>query len=319
MELKVTDYAVDDAGVATVRFNRPGRGNSWTGRMNAEYRWIMKRLDDDPAIRVIVVTGAGKQFCVGADFKALDHYAETNEDYAASVSSVDFAKPGHGVRAEYDHDIVWHWGLKKPVIAAINGACAGMAVAIAGFCDFRYAAAGAKITTAAARIGLPAEYGLSWLLPRIVGLTHAVDLLVTGRIVLAEEAYRMGFLNDVFAPEQFQARVAEIARTLASSLSPLATAVTKRQIYAELMSDDVGVSVEDSKRCIEFMMKTADFKEGSRALQDRRPPRFGGLPADVSIPQPGQPPNPSPHGEVPVDLADSAGSPEISRTPGRNQ
>ncbi len=286
MELKVTDYAVNEAGVATVRFNRPGRGNSWTGRMNAEYRWIMTTLDNDPAVRVIVVTGAGNQFCVGADFKALDHYAQTNEDYVASVSANDFSKPGHGVRPEYDHDIVWHWGLKKPVIAAINGACAGMAMAIAGFCDFRYAAAGAKITTAAAKIGLPAEYGLSWLLPRIVGLTHAADLLYTGRIVLAQEAYRMGFLNDVFPPEEFQAKVAEIAKSLALSLSPMAAAVTKRQLYAELMSDDVGASVEDSKRFIEVMMKTPDFKEGSRALQERRAAKFAALPADAAIPAP---------------------------------
>lgn len=289
MELKVTDYTIDEAGVATVRFNRPGRGNSWTGRMNAEYRWIMTELDENPAVRVIVVTGAGDQFCVGADFKALDHYAQTGDDYVASVTSDEFATPGHGVRPEYDHDIVWHWGLRKPVIAAINGACAGMAMAIAGFCDFRYAVAGAKITTAAAKIGLPAEYGLSWLLPRIVGLTHAVDLLFTGRIVRAEEAYRMGFLHDVFAPEEFQARVQEIARSLAGTLSPMAAAITKRQLYAELMSDDVGASVEDSKRFIEFIMKTPDFKEGSRALQDRRPAKFGPLPADTPIPQPRKP------------------------------
>ena len=287
LELKVTDYSVDEDGVATVRFNRPGRGNSWSTRMNAEYRWIMLKLDQDPAVRVIVVTGAGRQFCVGADFKALDHYADSNADYVTSLGTEELARPGHGVRAEYDHDIVWQWGLRKPVICAINGSCAGMGVAIAGFCDFRYAVAGAKITTAAAKVALPAEYGMSWLLPRIIGLTHATDWLMTGRIVLAEEAQRVGFLNDVFAPDEFHARIAQVAKEMSRSLSPVAAAVTKRQIYADLMSDDAGAAVEESKRLIGVLMKTADFKEGSRAIQERRPPRFEPLAAAAPIPQPG--------------------------------
>lgn len=277
MELKVTDYAVDADGVATVRFNRPGRGNSWTARMNAEYRHIMALLDDDPAVKVIVLTGAGRQFCVGADFKALDHYAEEERDYVASVRGEGFATPGHGVRPEYEHELVWHWGLKKPVIAAINGACAGIAVAIAGFCDLRYAAAGAKLTTAAARLGLPAEYGMAWLLPRLMGMTHAADVLLTGRIFLAEEAKAMGFLNDVFAPEAFEARIAEIARSMALTVSPRAALTTKRQLYAELMESDVGACVEDSKRLIGELMRGPDYKEGVAALQDRRAPRFEGI------------------------------------------
>lgn len=285
MDLKVTDCAIAD-GVAVVRLNRPGRGNSWTSRMNAEYRWIMSRVDDDPAVRVIVVTGAGKHFCVGADFKALDHYADTGSDYVTSLASAELARPGHGVRPEYDHDIVWQWGLRKPVITAINGSCAGMGVAIAAFSDLRYAAAGAKITTAAAKVGLPAEYGMSWLLPRIIGLTHAADWLISGRIVLAEEALRVGFLNDVLPTEDFQQRIAELARSMARDLSPLAAAVTKRQLYADLMDVDPGAAVEESKRLIGVMMKTADFREGARALQERRPPHFEPLDS-TPIPQPG--------------------------------
>ncbi|MEJ8851216.1 enoyl-CoA hydratase-related protein [Variovorax rhizosphaerae] len=277
MELKVTDYSVDPDGVATVRFNRPGRGNSWTSRMNAEYRHIMATLDDDPAVKVIVLTGAGKQFCVGADFKALDHYTEGEKDYVASVRGDGFARPGHGVRKEYDHELVWHWGLKKPVIAAINGACAGIAVAIVGFCDLRYAVAGAKLTTAAARLGLPAEYGMAWLLPRLMGMTHAADVLITGRIFLAEEAKQMGLLNDVFEPEEFEARIAAIARSIALTVSPQAALTTKRQLYAELMESDVGECVEDSKRLIGELMRGDDYKEGVAALQERRPPRFKGI------------------------------------------
>lgn len=277
MELKVTDYQVDADGVATVRFNRPGRGNSWTARMNQEYRWVMARLDADPVVRVIVVRGAGKQFCVGADFKALDFYAEEERDYVATVGSTDAARPGHGVRPEYDHDLVWHWGLRKPVIAALNGACAGIAVAIAGFCDLRYAIAGAKITTVAARLGLPAEYGLGWLLPRLVGVTHAADILLTGRVFSAEEALHMGFVNAVFAPDEFDARIDDIARSMARTVSPQAALTTKRQIYAELMADDVGACVEDSKRLIGELMRKDDYKEAIAAMGERRSPKFKGV------------------------------------------
>ncbi|HSW17607.1 MAG TPA: enoyl-CoA hydratase-related protein [Ramlibacter sp.] len=277
MELKVTDYTVDADGVATVRFNRPGRGNSWTARMNNEYRWIMSTLDADPAVRVIVLRGAGKQFCVGADFKALGFYAEEERDYLATVNNAEMAQPGYGVRSEYDHDLVWLWGLRKPVICAINGACAGIAVAIAGYCDLRYAVAGAKLTTVAARLGLPAEYGLAWLLPRLVGVTHAADILLTGRVFTAEEALNMNFLNGVFAEEEFDERIAAIAKSMAQTVSPQAAMTTKRQLYAELMDLDVGECIEDSKRRIGAAMHKRDFKEGVAAMADKRRPRYAGL------------------------------------------
>src|SRR6478672_8832629 len=144
MTLKVTRYRTDADGVATVWFHRPGRGNSWTNRMNAEYRHLMALLDDDPAVRVVVVTGTGRQFCVGADAKALSHYSETQEGYTESVDPSAMAQPGVGVNPAFETDIAWHWGLRVPVIAAINGACAGIAAAIASFADLRYMAAGAK-------------------------------------------------------------------------------------------------------------------------------------------------------------------------------
>ncbi|WP_244789250.1 enoyl-CoA hydratase-related protein [Cupriavidus pauculus] len=277
MELKVTSYEVDDVGVATVKFDRPHRGNSWTSRMNAEYRWIMATLDEHPRARVIVLTGEGRQFCVGADFKALDYYSDGEKDYRASVAATEFAKPGYGVRAEYDHELVWHWGLRKPVIAAINGACAGIAVAIAGFCDLRYAVAGAKLTTATARLGLPAEYGLSWLLPRLLGVTRAADVLMTGRIFTAEEAYEMGFLNAVFSEEDFNVRIKEIARSMAQTVSPTSAMVTKRQLYAELMESNVGECIEYSKELIGDLMRGQDYAEGVAALKEKRLPRFSPL------------------------------------------
>lgn len=280
MDLKVTRYDVRPSGVATVWLSRPGRGNSWTNRMNAEYRWIMQRLEADPAVRVVVVTGEGRQFCVGADTKALDFYTESEDEYTGTVNRPGLAQPGYGVRQEFDHDLVWHWGLRFPVIAAINGACAGIAVALASFCDLRFAASGAKFTTAAPRLGLPAEYGLSWVLPRLIGLTASTDILLTGRVLRSEDMLRYGFLNDVFeADETFLERVHEIADSMASQVSPAAAATAKRQIYADLLRSDVGQAVEDSKELIGVLMRLADFQEGVTAMAAKRPPRF----ADINL------------------------------------
>jgi enoyl-CoA hydratase/carnithine racemase len=274
MELNVSRYSVDDVGVATVWMDRPGRGNSWTSRMNVEYRWIMARLDGDPDVRAVVVTGTGRQFCVGADRKALDFYVDDDGDYSESVKVEGMENPGYGIRPEFDHDLVWQWGLRLPVIAAINGACAGIAMALVSFCDLRFAAAGAKFTTAAAKLGLPAEYGLAWILPRIVGLTHAADILVTGRVVLAEELHSMGFLNGVLPAEEVLPHAQAVARTIATDVSPASATVAKRQLYAEVMRGDVGAAIEDSKRLIGEMMSEPDYKEGVQAFIEGRPPRF---------------------------------------------
>jgi enoyl-CoA hydratase/carnithine racemase/ferredoxin len=219
VDLKVTRYDIDAAGVATITLDRPGRGNSWTGRMHDEYRWICKRLDDDPAVRVIVLTGAGSVFCAGADFKALDSYVGA-ERYDTHLAA-DAERPGYGVRPEFDADMVWQLGMRTPMIAAVNGACAGIAVALAAFCDLRFAVDDAKITTVAPRIGLPAEYGLAWILPRLMGVTHAADVLLTGRVILAEEMRGWGFFNRVLPREEFAETVAAYAHQLAA-VSPAA-------------------------------------------------------------------------------------------------
>ncbi|MFD9668577.1 enoyl-CoA hydratase-related protein [Rhodococcus sp. NPDC059968] len=286
MDLKVTRYEIRENGVATVWLDRPGRGNSWTSRMNAELRWTMATLDADPAVRVVVLTGGGNQFCVGADTKALDFYTETDEKYADTVNKPDFARPGHGVNPQFDHDLVWMWGLRVPVIAAINGPCAGIAVALAGYCDLRYAVEGAKFTTATPRLGLPAEYGLAWLLPRIVGLANTADILITGRILRSEELLRMGFLNGVHPrDEHFLDKVYEVADYIATQVSPASATGAKRQIYAELLHSNVGTAVEDSKDLIEQFMQQPDFKEGVAAMAERRAPQFA-APAPETLPAP---------------------------------
>jgi enoyl-CoA hydratase/carnithine racemase len=272
VDLKVTRYETDASGVATLWLDRPGRGNSWTGRMHDEYRWICQQLDDDPAVRVIVVTGAGTVFCAGADFKALDSYVDA--DRYDPALSVDAARPGYGVRPEFDADMVWQLGMRTPMIAAVNGACAGIAVALVAFCDLRFAVEDAKMTTVAPRIGLPAEYGLAWILPRLVGVTHAADLLLTGRVARAEEMRHWGFFNRVVPREDFAAVVDDYAHQLAAA-SPSAVSTAKRQLWGDLLHVDPRAAVESSKELIGVHMKTPDYAEGVAALREKRPPSFG--------------------------------------------
>lgn len=279
MELKVTQVEVDAAGVATVRLHRPERHNSWTARMHAEYRWIMADLERDPAVRVAVLTGSGTTFCVGADAKALSGYAAKEQRGFDSGLPLEAARPGYGVRTEFDADIAWQLGLRFPLICAVNGACAGVAMALAAYSDIRFAVQGAKVTTATPKLAMPAEYGLSWILPRLVGLTHAADILLSGRVLLAEELATMGFFNKVFDAEDFQAEVTAYARLLAG-LSPEATTVTKRQLYDDLLAADPAASVDRSKQLIGELMARPDYSEGVRALVEKRPPRFGQQPAD---------------------------------------
>jgi len=271
MELKVTRYDRADR-VATITLARPDRLNAWTGRMSAEYRWCLARAEADPAIRVIVVTGAGRGFCVGADARALDgHVAKGG--YDPGVIESELARPGYGVRPEYDHEFAFHLGLAKPVIAAINGPVAGVGLVLACYCDLRFAAAGAKFTTAHGRLNLPAEYGLSWLLPRMIGLTRANDLLLSSRTFLAEEAERIGLVNAVLPADELLSHVHAYAQTLATNVAPRSLAETKRQVYADLHRD-VGSSVEEARSLLDEMMREPDFTVGVRALQAKRPPQF---------------------------------------------
>lgn len=272
MELKVTRYTVDEHGVATVHLHRPERRNSWTARMHAEYRWIMNMLEDDPAVRVAVLTGTGTTFSVGADAKALETYLDA--DGFDSRLPREAARPGYGVRPAFDEDLVWQLGLRFPLICAVNGACAGVAMALAAFSDIRFAVTGAKVTTATAKLAMPAEYGLSWILPRLVGWTHAADLLLSGRIVLSDELETMGFFNKVYPAEEFEAAVSAYARTIAQ-LSPEAVTTTKRQFYDDALSPEGGRAVARSRELIGELMQRPDYEEGVRALLEKRPPRFG--------------------------------------------
>jgi enoyl-CoA hydratase/carnithine racemase len=270
MELKATRYDVRD-GIATITLHRPDRLNAWTGRMHAEYSYSLAQADADPAVRAIVVTGAGRGFCVGGDAAALEGHVRKGGYDPGTPDTM--ATPGFGTATEFDAAFACHFGLAKPVVAAMNGAAAGVGLALACFADLRFAAAGAKFTTAHGKLNLPAEFGLSWLLPRMIGLTRANDLLLSSRVFLAEEAKSWGLVNDVFAPEELLERTYAYVRTLVSSVSPRSLRETRWQIYRDLHRS-VRSAVEDSETLIREMMKEDDYAEGVRAFLEKRPPRW---------------------------------------------
>jgi enoyl-CoA hydratase/carnithine racemase len=270
VDLKVVRYE-QDAHVALVTLHRPDRLNAWTGRMHTEYRWCLARAEADPGVRAVVVTGAGRGFCAGADTAALDGHARAGR-YDPGTPE-ELARPGYGVRPEFDHAFAFHFGMRLPVIAAVNGPAAGVGLVLACYCDVRFAAAGAKLTTSAGRLGLPAEYGLSWVLPRLVGTGHAADLLLSSRVVEADEAARMGLVNRVVPQDELLPTALAYAHDLATAISPASARAAKAQLYADLHGD-VGFAVERSEALLDQMVRGPDFAEGVAAWRDRRTPNW---------------------------------------------
>ena len=279
------------AGVAVLTLNRPDRLNAWTARMGHEYRWALSDAEADPSVRAVVVTGAGRGFCAGADTRALDGMAASGEydDGSRGTPAEQLPRPGAGGRPDFDHDHTFPLAMSKPVIAAVNGPAAGLGFVVMCFTDIRFAAAGAKLTTSFARLGLPAEHGVSWLLPRLVGAARAADLLFSSRVVLAEEAAEIGLVNKVLPPEQLLPETLEYAGSIAAGCSPRSLAVLKRQLYEGLLGD-LDTAATEAVDLLHAMVAEPDFAEGVAALAEKRPPRFrpGGADAAPSVASDGQ-------------------------------
>jgi enoyl-CoA hydratase/carnithine racemase len=257
-ESSVVLYDVTD-GVATLTLNRPERLNAWTAEMAERYFALMAQSANDPEVRVIVITGAGRAFCAGADMAEL-RTLETGP------------LPGDDRPQETFHTME----IPKPVIAAINGACVGIAFLLVATCDMRFAATGAKLSTTFARLGLNAEAGSSWILPRLMGLGPALDVLLSGRTFLSEEAKEMGFVDRIYAPERLLPETLAYAREMAERGSPASFAVIKRQVYGDLHRDYASAET-DSLRLTREALKRPDFREGLASFSEKRPPRFAPL------------------------------------------
>lgn len=262
-----------DGPVAVVELHRPHRANAWNGTMHSELLAVMRNIERSDDVRAVVITGTPPTFSVGGDSQALGDHAERGS-YDTGLPR-DTTRPGGALRAEFDEDLSWMFGYRLPIIAAVNGAVAGVSFALACFCDLRFGSAPAKITTAAPKLGLPAEYGLSWTLPRLIGTTRAADLLLSGRVVTVAETADWGLWNDVL-PDGESTLSAAIAygHLLASTTGRQAVANAKRQLHEDMLRGNPAASVAESKDLLDVAMGTAEYREGIAAFVERRPPNF---------------------------------------------
>jgi enoyl-CoA hydratase/carnithine racemase len=275
MEYREIRYDASDA-VATITLNRPARLNAWTLRMGAEVRHAVLCAERDTAVRVIIVTGAGRAYCAGADMQLLQGlHGDGGALGGGDVPPMEELPREPDAPRTFTGEYSFPMGLSKPVIAAVNGDAAGLGLSYKLFYDMRIASERARFATVFAHRGLVAEHGSAWLLPRLVGTANACDLLFSGRMIDAAEALRMGLINRVVPHGSLMRSVRAQARELATRCSPRALRIMKRQIYEAYFTDlDTSIQVADREMAASFT--TEDFAEGVASFVQKRPPRFSG-------------------------------------------
>jgi enoyl-CoA hydratase/carnithine racemase len=254
METKELIVGADEPGIVQLTLNRPAQLNAWTLSLEAAFFDALDRAAVDPGVRVVVVTGAGRGFCAGASMDML----------------------GEGVRPadrEGRRQFCQLAQFPKPVIAAINGPAAGLGFMLAMWCDIRIAAADAKLTTAFARLGLVAEHGAAWLIPRLVGRSRAADLLLSGRSVTGAEAQAMGLVNRAVEGGQTLTEALSYARDLVRTGAPASWRTIKQQL-AEADRLSLQDAYDQATRLMIPALASADHREGVAAWREKRPPRF---------------------------------------------
>lgn len=263
-------YEVDGPS-AVVTLNRPGRLNAWTTTMEREYKDALKRADADPQVRAIIVTGAGRGFCAGVDMGQLNSIAQ-----GGGLAADRYEERAGGIEANYQQVFSWPLAIRKPLIAAVNGPAAGLGMVHALYCDMRFASESARFGTAFSAIGLIAEHGLSWLLPRIVGNGNALDLIYSSRVIGAEEALRMGLVQRVYPDGELIPAAKAYIEELARRASPHAMMVSKKLVY-DAQFTDLATAVQSANRAMAETTQSPAFKEGLQAFAEKRNPDWPGL------------------------------------------
>jgi enoyl-CoA hydratase/carnithine racemase len=261
---EVVRYEVDD-GVAIITLNRPDRLNAWTPELGDLCFDFMMAATRDPDVGAIVLTGAGRAFCAGADVELL----------STVIGSADGPLKGR-------HEAAETLTVPKPVIAAINGAAVGIGLMFALTCDIRFAAAGAKLGTGYVRMGLPAEDGMSWMLQRLMGQPAALEYLLSGRIMLAEEAMTRGLVTNVYGRDELLPAAVAYARELKQNSSPRAMAMIKRQVYQDADRSFQSALADARTRTMQALA-LPDFEEGMAAFGEKRKPAFKGISTSVPV------------------------------------
>lgn len=262
---------IDDQ-ILTITLNRPDRLNAWTGQMQTEVRDAIEKAGVDDKVRAIIVTGAGRGFCAGADMGGLQTISPDGES-AAAVTDAD--PETEDLAIHYPGRFGYLYDCPKPIIAAINGPCAGIGLIFTLYADFRFANQDAKFTTAFAQRGLVAEHGIAWLLPRLIGEAHALDLLLSARVFKGAEAARIGLVNRALPADQLAPHVREVAEHLAQQVSPRSMAVMKRQIRQSYFQS-FARSLEMANEEMQASFASFDFKEGVDSFVEKRAPEFQG-------------------------------------------
>jgi enoyl-CoA hydratase/carnithine racemase len=264
-------YDVSDP-VATITLNRPKQLNAWTDRMAAEVKHAVAQAETDDRVVAIVLTGAERGFCAGADIHLLKGISEGKG--AGEIPSELAADPGDPEMGEsFRGTYTYFMSVRKPVIAAVNGPVAGMAIPIVASCDIRFASDQASFLTAFSRRGLVAEWGSSWLLPRLLGPSRALDLLFSSRKIDAMEAERLGLVNRVVPHAELLSFTRAYVEDLAANCSPTSMAIMKRQVYQHL-TETLGHAEKEAFGLMVDSFKRPDFREGVMSFMEKRPPKF---------------------------------------------
>lgn len=260
-----------ESGVLTIKLNRPDRLNAWTPTMAGEVERAVRAAGEDADVRVIVITGEGRGFCAGADMNALQDIQSGDRD--AGEKETPAAKDG--IEQHFPGRFGYLYACPKPIIAAINGPCAGIGLIFALYADLRFAAEEAKFTTAFSQRGLIAEHGIAWLLPRLIGEANALDLLFTARKFDGREAAQLGLVNAAMPAGDLSNHVASVAQHLATQVSPRSVAIMKRQVRESYFQDFAG-SLEIADQEMKDSFSAFDFKEGVASFVEKRAPAFQG-------------------------------------------